>query len=93
MDMDIIVFEEATYWKMQRDLMKMFKEELIRAKREAEQKDEWLSWEDAKKIIGYKSKRQWQKLRDQGLIKYSQHERSIRYSKQSLLEFLEKHIK
>ena len=92
--MDVIVFEEETYWKMQRELFRMFREELARVKKDVQDKDnDWISWEDAKKILGYKSKRQWQMLRDRGLIKYSQHERVIRYSKKSLLEFLENNVK
>lgn len=92
--MDVIIFEEATYWKMQRELFKMFREELSRAKKDNKDTDsDWISLEDAKKILGYKSKRQWQILRDKSLIKYSQHGRVIRYSKKSLLEFLESNIK
>jgi hypothetical protein len=90
--MDIIVFEEATYWKMQRELMSLFTEALKQAKVEAAKDDEWLTFDQAKAILGYTSKRQWQKLRDQGKVKYSKYGRKIRYSRKSLYEFMEKHL-
>ena len=69
--MDIIVFEEATYWRMQKELLDMFSEALKRAKIEAARDDQWVTADEAKIILGYRSKRKWQQLRDSGKIKYS----------------------
>ena len=88
--MDIIVFEEESYWKMQRELMDMFAETLKRAKMEAARDDEWVTWEEAKKILGYKSKRQWQILRDKDLVKFSKYGRIVKYSKKSLYDYITK---
>ena len=67
-------------------------EELIRGMNSTS--DEWISTEEAKKILGVKSKSKIQQLRDEspmnGLI-ISQHGRTFRYFKPSLYNFLEKH--
>ncbi|MDN5201157.1 hypothetical protein QQ008_07285 [Fulvivirgaceae bacterium BMA10] len=56
--------------------------------------DQWVSTEEAKRILGIKSKNKIQQLRDEspmnGLI-VSQHGRTYRYFKPSLYKFLDKH--
>ena len=56
-------------------------------------KDKWVSTEEAKKILGVKSKNKMQQLRDEsplnGII-VSQHGRTYRYFEPSLYKFLEK---
>lgn len=52
----------------------------------------WVSTVRAKEILGIKSNKKMQSLRDQNLIRFSQHGRIIRYHKASLYEFLENHI-
>jgi hypothetical protein len=84
--MKIIIFEEETYYKMLEELKKVVKE----ATAPPTQK-EWLSAEEAKELLGNISKSKLQKLRDYGEIVISQHERMIRYSRSSILLFLEKH--
>ena len=52
--------------------------------------NEWLTLEEAQKILPFKSKTSWQKMRDQGKIKFSQFGRKILYSRKSLMEYLTK---
>ena len=88
--MEIIVFEKETYWKMQTELMKMFRDSLKEANKPAE---DWISTEEAKLLLGVKSKSKMQQLRDTNAIKYSKHGRKfIQYSKASILDYLKKNI-
>ena len=88
--MEIIVFEKETYWKMQTELMKMFRDSLKEANKPAE---DWISTEEAKLLLGVKSKSKMQQLRDANAIKYSKHGRKlIQYSKASILDYLKKNI-
>jgi hypothetical protein len=54
--------------------------------------EEWLSTEDAKKLLGIKSKSKLQQLRDHGDILFSQHGRILKYSRKSILDFLKRNI-
>lgn len=88
--MEIIVFEKETYWKMQTELMKMFRESLKEANKPP---DDWVSTEEAKMLLGVKSKSKMQQLRDTNAIKYSKHgKKLIQYSKSSILDYLKKNI-
>lgn len=91
--MEIIVFQEESYWRMQKELMNLFAETLKRVKMEASQEEEWVTEAEAKKILGYRSKRKWQQLRDGEKIKYSKYGKIIKYSKKSLYEFINNNIK
>lgn len=85
--MEVIVFEKETYYKMLGEFASMVKE----AANEAKEENGWLDPEEAKKLLGFKSKSKMQQLRDNGEIEFSQHRRIIKYSKKSILEFLDKH--
>lgn len=89
--MKVIVFEERAYYKMLDEMKKVVKEATHEYKAEAQQK-EWLSTEEAKNLLGFKSKSKLQKLRDNGDIIFSQHGRIIRYSRKSILAFLDNNI-
>jgi hypothetical protein len=54
--------------------------------------EDWLSGTEAKKLLGIKSKSKLQDLRDNLEIEFSQHGRTIRYSRQSILDFLNSNI-
>jgi len=54
--------------------------------------ERWVSSSKAKQILGIKSNKKLQSLRDNLEIKFSQHGRTIRYNKSSLYEFLEKNV-
>ncbi len=55
----------------------------------------WVSGEEAKEILGVKSRKKMQQIRDEspmnGII-ISQHGRIFRYDRASLLKYLQKHI-
>ena len=88
--MEIIVFETETYWKMQADLMKMFHDSLKAANKPA---DDWISTEEAKHLLGVRSKSKMQQLRDTNAITFSKHgKKLIQYSKSSILAYLKKNI-
>ena len=88
--MEIIMFEKEAYWKMQSDLMKMFQETLKAANKPA---DDWISTDEAKKLLGIKSKSKMQQLRDHNCITFSKHgKKLIQYSKSSILAYLKKNI-
>lgn len=88
--MEIIVFEKETYWKMQGELIQMFQNALKEA---TKQPDDWITTEQAKALLGVKSKSKMQELRDTDAIKFSKHgKKSIMYSHKSILEFLKRNI-
>jgi hypothetical protein len=94
--MEIIVFEKEAYQRMHRELMGMFKQALKEAKEEAlanaDPANDWLSTEEAKKLLGIRSKTKLQELRDIEAIKFTKHGRIIRYSKKSILEYLDRNV-
>lgn len=84
--MEIIVFEKEAFYKMIDELT-------IRAFKNAEryfEKNEWIGAEEVKKILGVKSKAKLQQMRDNFEIEFSQFGKIIRYSRSSILKFLEK---
>ena len=95
--MDLIVFENEAYQRLQRKLMKEFQSALEEAYKKAlmatNAESDWISLQETKKLLGVKSKNKMQDLRDKGQIKFSRHGRTIKYSKKSILEFLEQHTK
>ena len=86
--MEVIIFEKDAYYQMQRELIGMFKQALQEAKvaalLEADPANDWLSTEEAKKLLGVKSKTKMQELRDLDAIKFTKHGRIIKYSKKSI---------
>lgn len=54
---------------------------------------EWIDVDEAKKILGYRSKTKLQELRDSGAIIFTKYGRKIKYNRQSLFDFLEKNKK
>lgn len=84
--MKVIVFEEQAYYKLVDEIKKAVKD----AASEMKTEKEWLSTEEAKSLLGFRSKSKMQQLRDNGDIVFSQHGRTIKYSRKSILEFLEK---
>lgn len=94
--MEVIIFEKDAYYQMQRELIGMFKQALQEAKvaalLEADPANDWLSTEEAKKLLGVKSKTKMQELRDLDAIKFTKHGRIIKYSKKSILKYLERNV-
>ena len=83
--MKVIVFEEQAYYKLVDEMKKAVKD----AAKEFKTEKEWLSAEEAKNLLGFRSKSKMQQLRDSGEIVFSQHGRTIKYSRKSILEFLD----
>lgn len=51
---------------------------------------DWITFQEAIKLLPFKSKTSWQKLRDQGQIEFSQFGRKIMYSRKSLIAYMTK---
>lgn len=94
--MDVIIFEQEAYYRMQRELISMFKQAIQEAKIEAlkhaDPANDWISTEEAKRLLGVRSKTKMQELRDEDAIRFTKHGRIIRYSKKSILEYLDRNI-
>ena len=54
---------------------------------------EWIDVDEAKKILGYRSKTKLQQLCNSGAIVFTKYGRKIKYHRQSLYDFLEKNKK
>ncbi len=83
--MDVIVFERESFYKMIDELT-------IRIIKNVERnykQEEWIDDIEAKKLLGIKSKTKLQQLRDALKIEFSQFGKIIRYSRSSILAFLE----
>ncbi len=83
--MEVIVIEKESFYKLIDELT-------IRVIKNSEKyfnDKEWLSELEAKKLLGIKSKGKLQQLRDELKIEFSRFGKIIRYSKSSILRFLE----
>ena len=90
--MEVIVIESEAFEKLKLEIKQYVKQalkELLEEKNLAENK-EWITIEEAMKLLPYKSKTTWQKLRDNGTIEISQSHgsRTIVYSKKSIQNYL-----
>ena len=88
--MKVIVFEERAYYKMLDEMKKVVLDATKQSKSDVEK--EWLSADEAKNLLGLRSKSKLQQLRDNGDIIFSQHGRIIRYSRKSIIDFIENNI-
>lgn len=83
--MELIVFEKESFYKMMDELtVRIIKNVERRYKQE-----EWIGELEAKKLLGIKSKAKLQQLRDELKIEFSKFGKIIRYSRSSILRFLE----
>ncbi|WP_010182708.1 helix-turn-helix domain-containing protein [Aquimarina agarilytica] len=94
--MEVIVFESEAYKALQRELMQQMHSIIKNAKEEAlrnaDPAQDWISTDEAKKLLGVKSKTKMQELRDMGELIFSQSGRIIKYSKTSILNYLNRNI-
>ena len=84
-DVEVIVIEKESFYKLIDELT-------IRVIKNSEKyfnDKEWLSELEAKTLLGIKSKGKLQQLRDELKIEFSRFGKIIRYSKSSILRFLE----
>ena len=83
--MEIIVFEKESFYKLIDELTIR----IIRNSEKHVNKEEWVDEMEAKSLLGIKSKSKLQQLRDDIKIEFSQFGKIIRYSRSSILRFLE----
>lgn len=86
--MKVIVFEEEAYYKLLGELVKMVRDAI----NEKKQEKKWLDANETKLLLGIKSTSKLQQLRRGNQIKFSQHGRIIKYSTESINDFLERNI-
>ncbi len=90
--MQLIVFEEDSYYKMMEEtiavMYKVIDQETKERKQALAEEKDFISTNEAMKILGIKSRNRLYQLRDEKAITYYQHGRRILYSKRSLIEFL-----
>ncbi len=87
--MRVVIFEEDSFYKLIDELT-------VRIIQNVEKRysdKEWMNEIEAKELLGIKSKSKLQELRDGLKIEFSQFGKIIRYSRSSILEFLELHRK
>ena len=90
--MEVIVLDSDAFEQLKQEIKGFVKQalhEFIREKNLSETSD-WINLEEAMKLLPYKSKTTWQKLRDNGIIEISQSpgSRAILYSKKSIINYL-----
>lgn len=88
--MQVIVISVDEFLKLKEQLINSITETVIQAlsNKASNVQSDWISLTEAKKILGYRSKSSWQKLRDEGKVVFTQSGRKIQYSKKSLENFL-----
>lgn len=83
--MKVIIFEEEAYYKMMQEMKQLIKDATTSPK------EEWINEKEAMQLLGIRGKTKLQQLRDNLEIEFSQYGKIIRYSRSSILIFLEKH--
>ena len=89
--MEVIVFEKEAFKKLIDELTVRIIQNVERHYKQ----EEWIGEDEAKKLLGIRGKGRstLQKLRDNLAIEFSQFGRIIRYSRSSILRFLEQNRK
>ena len=90
--MEVIVINTEAYEKLKQELVVIVKKAIaeVLSDKKALDNSDWISWDEAKKLLPYKSKTSWQQFRDKGLIEFTKSEkgRTIMYSKKSIINYL-----
>ena len=87
MEIDIITKEDLQQFK--NELLSELKETLGTHQVEVK---EWIDTKEAMELLGIKSKTTLQKFRDTFEIKFSQNGKIIKYSRPSIIEYLERNV-
>ncbi len=92
--MEVIVIDSDAFEQLKLDFKSYVKQalrEFLLEKQMADSSD-WITIDEAKKLLPYKAKSTWQNLRDTGTIEFSQspNSRNILYSKKSILNYINK---
>ena len=95
--MEVIVFEKEAYEALRKELLQEMYEAVRAAKEEAlrnvDPSNDWINPKEAHELLGINSKGKMQELRDMEEIKYSiTGSRNIKYSKKSLLDYINRNI-
>lgn len=86
--MQVICLEEAAFYTLVEEVVQRLKEKV------GEDKEKWISDEQAMKLLNVKSKTTLQKLRDEGKVRFSQPQKKIiLYDRQSIDEYLEQNAR
>jgi len=86
--MEVICLEDEAFYTLIDRVVARIKD------KEGITEDKWISTEEAMIKLRIKSKTTLQKLRDEGKVRFSQPQKKIiLYDNDSLLEYLEKHVK
>ena len=86
--MQVICLEEAAFYTLIEEVVQRLKEKA------GEDKEKWISDEQAMKLLNVKSKTTLQKLRDEGKVRFSQPQKKIiLYDRQSIAEYLEQNAR
>lgn len=86
--MQVICLQEDAFYELLDKVVERIKE------KHSIKEDKWISGEEAMRKLRISSKSTLQKMRDEGVIRYSQPERKIiLYDTDSINEYLEKHVK
>lgn len=92
--MEVIVLDSKAFEQLKLELKSYVKQALSEflLEKQLSESSDWITIDDAKKLLPYKSKSTWQNLRDTGVIEFSQfpNSRNILYSKKSILNYLNK---
>jgi hypothetical protein len=85
--MEVIMFEKESFYKLIDELT----QRNIRAIEKRYSLSEWVNEMEAKDLLGIKSKNKLRGLMDDMLIEFSRFGKTIRYSRSSIMKFLENH--
>ena len=86
--MNVICLQEPAFYSLIETVVERLKE------KQGSSEDKWISGMEAMKKLRIKSKATLQKMRDEGVIKFSQPERKIiLYDTDSINDYLEKYSK
>ncbi len=85
--MEVICIEEAAFYNLLQRVVKYMEEKRVT-------EDKWISGDEAMRKLRISSKTTLQKLRDGGLIRFSQPEKKIiLYDVDSIYAYIEKHVR
>lgn len=84
--MEVICIEDTAYFRLLDETIKFVKDKF------GDQKEKWITDEEAMHLLNIKSKTTLQSLRNEGKIRFSQpQKRIILYDRASIESYLEKH--
>lgn len=94
--MEVIVFEKDAYYKMLSEMMGAIKKTFKEAQQEALKEKNEIDWIDdleAKELLNVRSKTRMQQLRSNGEIIFTKYGRKIKYSRKSIMDYLNKNAR